>query len=322
MKIVAIKTNKGFYVSEATRSGTRSLARYLFDGQPPSPSFHRDWVVIPSIPSTVEKKVLQPATNHRYELRDPTLASDRIPAVIDKEGLRQVDGAWVLRDEYREIAPLYKHVWDTQPDTWEPVEFTFEIILEVEEIKQPGEFSYSAITKSGEEEITQDDIEHQLLDRILFPEIILHTRPCRLSSRQAYNIVRQYVRQHINLDVAVITADYDFCFAVKKRIALQRPFTRKKEILNARGKRYKKPRYREVYVKERLAQVLEMTYSPLNYRGYTPIREFVGENQDDLKRQIDEYCAELIEIINTPLQDCPLCNGMGVIEARTVKQEE
>jgi len=56
-----------------------------------------------------------------------------------------------------------------------------------------------------------------------------------------------------------------------------------------------------------------MTYSPANYKDYTPIKEFIGDTLVDLRHKIDTYCEELLTFINQPLIDCPSCDGFGVI---------
>ena len=312
MRLIAIEVGDRYYITVAPgdRWGRPDLNKYLFDGKKARPSFHRDWYIIDGIPTTVEGLIRQ--TSKRYELVDPSLASDMIPNTLDPGDVEGEDGEWL--SEYVHLASLYEPVYEELPPLVEPVDFTFEVILEVEQL-EPHSMSYQAAGRYGAFEITERDVTYQLLDKIMFPSIVLPMRPCKLTSRQAYQIVRQFVKQNIDYSVAEITSDYDFCFEVAKLVVLHDPYTVKHEVLTARGKSYKNPRYREVYVKERKITVFRMTWSPENYRDYPPIQEFVGENLEDLKRQIDEYCNELIDLINTPLVDCPTCGGMGVVEA-------
>lgn len=151
----------------------------------------------------------------------------------------------------------------------------------------------------------------QLLDRILFPSLILPQRPCRLSSQQTYNIVRQYVKNHIDPKVAVITSDYDFCFTVRKRIPLAVPHKYTVDV----NKAYKrqKPKYVDKVRDERQETIFEMTYAPKNYDNYTPIKGFQASTQAELKGMIDDYCQRLITHINTPLEECETCGGRGII---------
>jgi len=53
------------------------------------------------------------------------------------------------------------------------------------------------------------------------------------------------------------------------------------------------------------------------------IQGFVGKNHKDLKEKIDFYCQNLMEFINTPIEDCPHCKGAGVIiPKREIPKEE
>ena len=138
--------------------------------------------------------------------------------------------------------------------------------------------------------------------------------PSRLTSRNSYRIIRQHVKENINGKYAEITSDFNFCFTVKKNLSLPIPIANKREILTARGRSYRKKRYRENLIKERQIEVFEMTWSPENYSGYTAIEGFFGKDHQDLKQNIDNYLEGLIARINEPLKDCPHCEGLGVIE--------
>ncbi|MCP4539440.1 MAG: hypothetical protein GY832_20070 [Chloroflexi bacterium] len=323
MKIFAIKTQKGYYITDdvnADRWHKNGFVNLFFDGEKPKPTFHKSWCFIPKEPTKIERLVPQDNTNHRYELIDPSMVSDKFPAIFQRDEVATyVDYEWAWCEEYKHLRSLYKPVSDSQPDVMKNIQFIFEVILELNEIVEFNGFSYPAQTgryrSDGMGTITQDNARNQILDRILFPAIVLPMKPCRLSSKESYQIVREYIKQHINLNVAEITSDYNFCFTVERRVLLRDPYTSRREIKTARGKSYKKRRYRETYVKSRSVEVFEMTWSPENYKGYTPIKGFEGKSWDDLKAQVDTYCQELIEIINKPIKDCPHCNGMGVLEA-------
>jgi hypothetical protein len=153
----------------------------------------------------------------------------------------------------------------------------------------------------------------------MYPDILLPSRPCKLTSQQMYKIVREYIKQNINYTYATITSDYNFCFTVQKKIILDNPYENKTEIKKQNGHSYHPPKYNTKYTKDRLVPIFEMTYSPENYKGYTSIPEMWGENQEDLKEKVDRYCQELIEIINKPLVDCPHCHGEGVILQDKIK---
>lgn len=319
MKIVTIKTKKGYYITDNLDNDTYFQSRLgilFFDGDKPQQTFHKDWYFIPFQPVKIEKLVSQPSINHRYELIDKSMTSNKLPLVFQSKEVLTEKGEWATA--YKYLESLYKFTFDPQPDILENVEFTFEVILELDEIQEFNGFSYPAqrtkYIHEGLITITQQDVQYQLLDKILFPSLVLPSLPCQLTSEQSYKIVRQYIKQHINFDVARISSDYNFCFAVEKLVVRQKPYTKKTETLNAKGRSYKKKQYRKHYIKSRAVRVFEMTWTPENYRDYTPIQSFQGENWEDLETNIDTYCKELVELINTPLKECPHCNGMGVVE--------
>ena len=169
------------------------------------------------------------------------------------------------------------------------------------------------MTSDGTTDLTNKDFKHQLIDKIMFPSILLHNTPCALTSEEVYKILRQYIKQHINYEVAEITSDYDFCFTVKKKIALSNPYSTQREILKGNGRSYKNPKFKTNYIGTRLTTIFEMTYSPKNYSGYTPIPSIVANTEDELKEKIDKLCEDTVSLINEPLVECEYCKGYGVI---------
>lgn len=322
LNIVGVKTNKGYYISDEMEGYSRTkLKSYLINGNSPQSTFHNKWVWVKDEPKQVQIYQRQPNINYRYELVDKTLESDRFPLVLLRDDITYTDDDYdrYWKDEYKHLESLYELKYDTQPDRLVDVEFKYQTILElnIDEIKEPTKFSYpiqrTNWISDGLTTISSKDIKHQLIDKIIFPEILLHETPCELSSKQVYDIVRQYIKQNINPQVAEITSDYNFCFTVKKKIALAETYTRQSEITKLNGKSYRPPRYNKSYVSARSVEVFEMTNSTDNYKGYTPIKPITAKNEDELNEKVSKLCQDLIEMINEPLVDCPHCKGMGVI---------
>ena len=317
-KIIAIKTKNGYYLTDNTDNyyGTKLKNTYI-NGELPKSTFHKNWVFVQDEIKTVQQKHSQPSINHRYELIDPTMESDKIPLRLEKDkATYEEDYETYWYDDYKHLASLYQLKYDTQPDILVDIEYEFETFLELDEIQEFNGFSYPVQKtnyNSNKTNITEKDVTYQLLDKILFPEIVLPSRPCKMTSEQMYKIVRQYIKQNINYDYAKITSDYEFCFTVEKVIGLAEPYTKQYEVTKNNGKSYRPPKFNTNYIKNRTIKVFEMTYSPKNYQGYTPIPEMIGENTDDLKNKIDRYCKEIIDEINKPFIDCPHCKGQGVI---------
>lgn len=324
MKIYGIQTKDGVLLSEkieASYSSGTNLDSYFFNGEKPEKTFHKDWVSISSTPVKLEKTVSQKDINHRYELIDKELESEKFPLVFMRDDVAVYDSdeyEWYWKEEHRHLRSLYKSFSDKQPNKLVDMEFEYEQIAEVDEIKSPEGFQYTVLSDSnwnhkGTSELNVSSVQHQLVDKIMFPNILLNNKPSKLTSTQMFEVVRQYVKQNVDLKVAKVTSDYNFCFTVKKVISISDPYEQKKEIMKQNGRPYKSPKYNRKFIKNREVEIFEMTHSAKNYEGYTPIPEMIGENIEDLKEKVDKYCKELIDAINKPLVDCSHCDGQGVL---------
>ncbi len=328
LKIVGIKTNKGYYIASANNIESNYLwskpdiSKLYFNGKQPKLTFDKMWWYVPDEITSVEQMVSQAPINKRYELKDKELCSERIPMVIAYDNaVREVDedGYYVWYDAYKNYSSLYEFKQDEQPDALMAIDFDFEVIVElqIDEIDAPLAMNYNVQRTQWAHEGTRvfstSEIKHQIIDRIISPSILLHNKPCFLTSEQVYEILRQYIKENINPKVAHITSDYDFCFTVKKVVALSNPIERQQEILNGRGRSYKHPKYKRWHVVSREVECFEMTYSPKNYDRYTPIPGMEAKDEYELKEKLDKLCENTISMINEPLVDCPHCEGYGVI---------
>jgi hypothetical protein len=308
------------------------LASYLFNGEPAMPTWTRTWFKIPK-QAAVTKLQPERQENHRFELQDATLA-DRlpltIPFVVESYGVTSTpnvaygDYHWYLTGAYTAYESLYRYAYDkVQPDP-EPVELLAAQEIELPDFDAPVTFEYATSKKCFYDEwrptvIKRENTSSQLIDRLFFPDLVLHERPSSITSGQMYAIVRQWVKDHIDPKEAEITSDYDFCFAVEKRVPLNQPVTYREEILNAGGRSFRNPRYKHETRTHRKYKVFEMTHSPENYKGYTPIAGMTGNNLAELQAKIDFYLDDLMTIINEPICECPTCNGCGVLPVKVAK---
>ena len=320
--IVGVKTDRGFYIREGGSSYGR-IYSLLVNGRKLESTFHNYWFLTDSEPKTVERVVSQPNINHRFELKEdiPWVGGADLPKVMPRDEVIGIDESgescgW--KEELKHLQGMYEAKSDPQPNKIEPVEFSYTTILEIPEIKIEENFKYPVQKTSWESDgiidLKSNKIVHQWIDQIVFPEIVLTTLPSRLSSEDSYRIIRQHIKQNIDPRYATITSDYRFCFEVSKTIPLSNTKEFQTEIKNARGRSYKKKRFKQHLVVSRdIKKVFEMTYSPENYRGYTPIKGFLGTDHQDLKKNIDKFLDDLMARINEPLTDCPHCNGMGVV---------
>jgi len=325
LTLYAVRVNQGYYISTDKNGdsyNTKDLTRYIINGTNPSKTFHKNWYFIKDMPTKMQQLVNQPNINYRYELMDKDLESEKIPLILIRDDVTYIDDFENCRmwsAEYSKYESLYDLIFDKQEPKLIDIDFNCEVLLElnVEKINEPEKISYDVqrtqYSSDGTMVLNNSHVNHQLIDKIMFPEIIMHNRPCKLTSHQMYKIVRQYIKQNINYDVAKISSDYDFCFTVEKIIALSEPYTNSTEIKKNNGKSYATPRCKKRYVSTRSVKVYEMTYSPKGYQGYTPIKSVEANNEAELKEKVDKICEELIIMINEPYVDCPHCNGMGVV---------
>jgi len=318
IKIIGVKTNKEYYIS----SDNSSLNCLIINGEIPSKTFRADWFSVNEEPRKVEKTVRQPNINHRFELIDdsPWIGKVDLPKIIPKSEVMEEnnEGYCGWKEEFKHLQSLYEEKSDKQPDKIEPVEFEYETILEIPEIKIAEDFSYTVQDRKYESEGTSQlktqRIKHQIIDQIIFPSITLPNTSSKLTSEDSYKIIREHVKNNIDGRFARITNDYRFCFTVKKIILLTQDIHVNREILTATGRSYKHKKYREYFIKSREVEIFAITYSPENYKGCKPIAGFEGKNHQDLKKNIDQYLNDLMARINEPLKDCPRCNGLGIID--------
>lgn len=323
--INAVETPNGVFIHLSNNG--RHAESYRFDGVSPNKTWVIDWWSLPSSPKKLSRMQRQQPLNYRYRLIDETLESDKLPLELKREEVAVYeDYSWVWKNEFGHLRSLYHEVSDPQPDIEIVEEFEYNVLLSVPEITPPDTFSYPYAahtnfwTSDKGGQITNKDVRHQLLDKLLFTPVLLHQTPCTLTSKQSYGIIRAHVKDNINPAVAKITSDYDFCFTVRKRVPKTKAHKYTVDVNlahNLFSGRKRRPKYETRTQNESEWPCFEMTYSPENYKGYTPIKGFSGDTEEDLKKNIDEYLEELMAAINEPLQECPTCEGVGVLKRDT-----
>jgi hypothetical protein len=318
LEVIQTKKNGVFVKERSSREYYEvNLSMFLFDGKSPKPSFNKHWFVLEKVPSLMQQYVKQKDINHRYELIDTSMRSEKIPLVFKRDDVAEYDHdeyCWRFKSEYQYLRSLYALKSDPQPDKLEDVPFEIIANITLDEVQEHKGFEfpvYKTNYKSeGETKITQNDVTYQLLDRLVFPDIVLPERPCKLTSKQTFDIIRKHVNENIITKYAKITSDYAFCFGVSKVVPLHEPLVYTVDK-NAGTKR--KPKFEKRYQNARDIPIFEMTHAEEKYRGYTCIEPFIGDNQEDLEKNIKTYLDKLMDFINDPLEDCPHCKGKGVI---------
>ena len=152
-----------------------------------------------------------------------------------------------------------------------------------------------------------------MIDKMIFPAVLLHERPCKFTSKQMYDMTRQYILEHIDNSVAKITSNYNFCFEVRKLVPLIEPETITYHNIFARTK-CERNKIHTTIKKYEEKLIFEMTTEQDKYKGYTVIPELCANNEAELKERVDTWLEGLMEIINKPLCQCPHCHGSGYID--------
>lgn len=320
--LIAVKTKGGYFyspylVDENNRASVEGdFGRYyLLNGTAPEPSWKSHWYFSKSKPEIIEHPQSPEQINHRFELINPEMASDKIPSTIKREDAcnQSTEYRWEYnwKPELAHLKSLYEAKHDEVPQPNKVLPFELNILMEVAVLQPPQNFSYQVKQRYDTYTITERNIEVCLLDQLTFPEIMHHTRPCRLSSKEVYQILRQEIIKGINPELAKITSDYDFCFNVAKLIPLPKPenysvctnlFSRGRKHYVSRVKTHKELPF------------FQMTHAEENYKGYTAIDPIIGKDAEDLKGKLEDLISSTLKAINTPIKLCRHCGGLGYKE--------
>lgn len=340
VKLTYYKTNKGILVANAAMNyGTvRSTLRTnaLINNKPILQTFSDVWYLVEDeteITSYKEKESDKNELSH-YILEDADMEIEgKIPFRLKSEEVQQY---WDEDDEcnywknYSSIQSLYKPVYNKVVGGYEPVEFEAECKGEVEgDINQPITTTFKIKKQDTWKDVNQvvqiDKIVHYgELDKILTPEFAIHTKPCALTAKQTYDIIRTFVKDNIDPKQAIITSDYDFCFTVKKKVALK-PWVKNIEVKKANGKSYRSPKFKTQTVDHKQVELFEMCHEAKGYQSYTPIKGFSGSSLEDLVDTVKNYLQDLIDYINMPVAECQHCGGTGHVITKSFdmnKREE
>ncbi len=326
VKLTYYKTNKGLLVANtAMNYGTvRSTLRTnaLINNKPLLPTFSDVWYLVEDETEIISYKEKESDKNElsHYILEDADMEIEgKIPFRLKPEEVQQY---WDEDDEcsywknYSSIQSLYKPVYNKVVGSYEPVEFEAECKGEVEgDITQPVTTTFNIKKQDAWKDVNQvvqiDKIVHYgELDKILTPEFAIHTKPCALTAKQTYDIIRTFVKDNIDPKQSIITSDYDFCFTVKKKVALK-PWVKNTEVKKANGKSYRSPKFKTQTVDHKQVELFEMCHESKGYQSYTPIKGFSGSSLEDLVNTVKNYLQDLIDYINMPVAECQHCGGTG-----------
>ena len=323
IKAKIIDTGNGCFIFAKERCGYNSpLENLYFDGEQPKESYKKDWFYIPNRPAKIQKKNPQRRINARWELVSPEMKGKLLETVPSNYSGDDCD-LYFDGDGCFRLSRFYEYKYDLTPEEFEDVEIEWELIMDVDDFEQPPQICFEGVMSrsrgNGLYKITNNEVSHYALDEMLVPPVLIHNYPCRFTSKQVYDITRRYVEEHIDLSVAKITSDYDFCFEVEKLIPLHSPKQITYQNLFAKTKK-EREKFHTSNVKYRSnATILEMTSTEERYKGYTPIPEMCANSEKEIQEKMQKWLDYVISEINKPLTECPHCKGLGFVELNTDK---
>lgn len=315
-KITIIKTNSACFITDCDKTKgydyeyhKTNIEKYLFDGKYATKTYVKNWYMIEDYPKLIQNLESDKKINVRWELIDKELESKKAPLIISVSDFDY--------DYEHPMYALYEQKYDIQKGKLVEANVELELLMEVENFELPPEFSYVALKKYNYSTklytVTNADIKHQWLDKMVIPEIMLSERACMIDSSTLYGIVRNHVRENIDNSYARITSDYDFCFQVDKKIPLYEPkeFSYKNPFASTKKARQK---LHHSVSKYKESKIFEMTTTSEMYQGYTPIQPIAANNEKELKQKLDGFLEDLMFHINRHLISCPHCEGTGYTE--------
>ena len=315
MKFKAYKTNLGMFVQpQNSVYGSHRLNGSI--------SLQAGWNHLKDVFEITSYETLQNGSTVTvgYVLKISSVANDEIPLNLTAEEV----GSYYDDDEeetvwtnYNDYKALYKPVTETLPSVWKEVPFELEVIreIQIDNYETPLQMTIGTPVRMQEPNWQSSDdlskvVLYEDIERILTPEFLLHERPCQLAPAQLYSIIRNWIKMNINPKVAFISSDYDFCFSVKRRIAIK-PVTVKTEIKNQRGRSYATPKFTTKQVAYKDEMLFEM--APKAYNNYPVLTHWYASNLKDMAEQLKQYLQDLMDEINAEVVECEHCKGVGAI---------
>lgn len=315
MKLKAYRTNLGLFVQpESSVYGNHRLNGSI--------TLQSGWNHLKDVQEIVSYETLQAGSTVTvgYTLKISSVANDEIPLNLSAD---QVKSYWDDDEEehvwthYNEYKALYKPVTETLPAEWKSIPFELNVVREIhiDNYEEPIKMSVGTEVRMQDpswntSNLLDKVVLYEDIERILTPEFLLHERPCQLAPAQLYSIIRNWIKVNINPKAAFVSSDYDFCFTVKRRVAIK-PLTVKTEVKKQNGRSYASPKFNTKTVSFKDETLFEM--APKAYQQYPVLEHWHAANLKEMAEQLKHYLTTLMEEINTEAEECSHCKGLGAI---------
>ena len=332
-KFDIVKCEDGIYIKKTFQQHGYSInfTKERFNGHDNEVgnSWKENWYLLKGETDLTSYQIMKSGerVNYRWELIDKENNEMNLPLVISIEDSceYQYDYDYCIGEacRYYKFRFLYNRVYDNMPDYRDNAEYEIGNVVNVS-VSDINNYQSMKVSLHSESRVygnnSQLDVDlsnivnYSDIEQMLTPPLALHNRPCELTSKQSYRLIRHYVKENINHAYAVITSDYDLCFTVQKRIPIK-PYVVATETKKNSGGSYKPPRFVKREDSYKTWVLFEMTNQEDRYKGYTVIPGFKGENLSDLCDNIKTFLDELMNKINCPLVECEHCSGYGYIKS-------
>lgn len=318
--IQVYKTNVGLFIRPITGTSynkfnaVKCLDRLRFNGTVPASSavLRGGFIHMPTLTDVtkVEQKLSGVKKFSHLELNEPSLTCATLPLrIICSYRQDSESGDYTTDDDAIDrILPLYSPVYTPGEDVWSELQFTLEVLGELDIVNFTKPVQMSVVTKTDFQRVAtvdlSDVVQWSEIEEMLTPEFLLHERPCYLPIDALFNVIRTHVKQHINPTVAVITGDYDSAFKVKKIIPVTK-MTLPVPVLNR-----PQPKTSKVAHRNHLVTCFDMATSD-HLSGYSMLSPIEGPDLKSVAGTLKSFLDDLMVVINTPVQLCEQCNGHG-----------
>lgn len=318
MEIFQYRTNLGYFVKRKSNYAYETFENFIINGTTMKGTVHKQgWYCIESEITSVKIVKAVPAQIVSYVLINPELQSYKIPLRIPATCKSyDEDDDYKFVGEFEGLDSLYTA--EVAEPTSEIIDVDFSVIDMGEYvISNPNDLTKREINAIKHTCVIPIDLtgitSYDEIVKLITPEFAMHDAECYLTSQQLYKIIRTFVNNNYDRQQAVITSDYDFCFTVKKLVKCK-PFEH--SIFTATGKRGNL-KEKKVTKEHKEVEVFEMTWDKADqgrpYGKYTAIKPIKAKSLQDLYDRVTDYLQDLIALINTPVEECPHCNGTGAI---------
>ena len=169
LSIIGIKTPKGIYITQYNGKDSynkySNLNNYKINGETPKPTFDNYWNIINEEPKIIEQPQSPIKENYRFILKDKSMACDKIPLQLQRDEVCYYeDYDWRWKQEYIHLNSLYSLEYDEIEQLNKIVEFTYEQIIEVDELKNIKNFDWetyrSQWTHEGTRKVGISDLKY------------------------------------------------------------------------------------------------------------------------------------------------------------------